>query len=69
MNDNVIPFLVAEVGNKAGMLKVWCKYCKEWHLHGKLEGYWTAHCTNPNSPYLKSGYLLRCPDRTFKEDK
>ena len=38
--------------------QVWCKHCKEWHRHGAAEGHREAHCSDPASPYWKSGYNL-----------
>lgn len=36
-----------------------CPYCKEIHCHGLGEGHRNAHCSNPNSLYLKTGYILK----------
>jgi len=36
-----------------------CPSCKELHRHGYGEGHRGAHCTNPNSPFLESGYILK----------
>ena len=48
--------------NKEGII-VWCPFCKEFHQHGKGEGYRKqAHCTNPDSPFLgiyKKGYVIK----------
>jgi len=38
--------------------KFYCKYCKDWHLHGRGLGHRVAHCSNPDSPYKKTGYIL-----------
>ena len=40
-------------------LKFFCKYCGDWHLHGKGEGHRVSHCSNQNSPYIKTGYILK----------
>lgn len=42
-----------------GGLKFWCIYCNRNHLHGRGEGHRIAHCCNEDSPYLKSGYILK----------
>lgn len=39
-------------------LMFWCPFCKEWHRHGKGKGHRHAHCTNPDSPYNITGYIL-----------
>jgi len=56
------PVLLA-VRDSRGYLKVWCKYCKRWHYHGKYEGHLLAHClAKSGSPYRKSGYVLKTAD-------
>ena len=40
----------------------WCGYCNCFHRHGAGEdgeGHRIAHCTNPYSPYLFDGYILK----------
>ena len=41
-----------------GMLRVWCRYCVDWHYHGEGSGHRTAHCRNDASPYKENGYTL-----------
>jgi hypothetical protein len=38
--------------------RVWCRHCAAWHYHGPGEGHREAHCTDPASPYWRSGYNL-----------
>ena len=38
--------------------KVFCGYCRKFHLHGIGLGHKVAHCCNENSPYNKTGYVL-----------
>lgn len=41
--------------------EVWlidCPHCGEPHAHGPGEGHRIAHCTNPASPYRRTGYNL-----------
>ena len=38
--------------------KVFCVYCKKFHLHGETLGHRTAHCDNDDSPYNETGYVL-----------
>jgi len=35
-----------------------CKYCNKIHTHGIGLGHRHAHCNNPESPYLETGYVL-----------
>jgi hypothetical protein len=37
---------------------VWCAHCEKWHFHGPADGHREAHCTDPASPYWKTGYNL-----------
>jgi hypothetical protein len=39
-------------------LKFYCPYCRAWHCHGIPPGGRVAHCWNPQSPYIKTGYVL-----------
>lgn len=36
----------------------YCRYCRRNHLHGEGLGHRQAHCSDPNSPYKLSGYIL-----------
>lgn len=38
---------------------LYCEYCGENHYHGRGDGHRWAHCSNRNSPYITSGYILR----------
>ncbi len=48
-------------------IKVWCPFCQVWHFHGatenftktKGEGHRDAYCTNENSPFKKTGYIIK----------
>lgn len=56
---NETPILDA-VRRADGMgLKVWCIHCNRWHIHGLGDGRRVAHCSNPDSPYHSTGYVLR----------
>ncbi len=55
------PILSAYIygaGENARM-RVWCRYCKQWHSHGVGEGHRIAHCSNRNRKYKKTGYFLK----------
>jgi hypothetical protein len=58
-----IPTLIAErVDGYDDQWKVWCKYCKEFHYHGAVEGHRLAHCRyRGSSPYLRTGYIIAAP--------
>jgi len=40
-----------------GGWKVYCVYCKRWHLHGRGLGHRVAHCCS-ESLYYETGYVL-----------
>lgn len=56
--DN-IPVLNAELCGGA-QVRVWCKYCKEHHYHGRVgvPGHRVALCLEESSPYNETGYYL-----------
>ena len=37
----------------------WCPFCDTFHCHGSVEGDRLPHCTNKNSPYIRTGYILK----------
>ena len=41
-------------------LRVWCSWCRRWHVHGAGYGHRAAHC-HTASPYRDSGYTLTRP--------
>jgi hypothetical protein len=43
----------------AGFLTLWCEHCLLFHNHGKVPGHLAAHCVETDSPYLKTGYVLK----------
>lgn len=57
VKKNEIPIVYAD--EKQTQLSFKCKYCKEVHNHSKYEGHRVAHCTNKNSPYNDTGYILK----------
>lgn len=60
MND--IPVLEAFERNEQGDLSIYCVFCQEHHHHGQGDGHRIAHCTNEDSPFIKTGYIIK---RTF----
>lgn len=43
--------------------RVWCPYCRREHIHGNGPGHRVAHCLNPHSPFLESGYFIALSKR------
>jgi hypothetical protein len=52
-----------------GDLKVWCRFCGRWHIHGNLapdsdwpfgsaDGHRRPHCVISDSPYSSTGYFV-----------
>jgi predicted GIY-YIG superfamily endonuclease len=37
--------------------KVWCVYCRDFHVHGADMSHRSAHCTAKDSPYSDGGYI------------
>lgn len=58
--ETEVPVLDAYTGLDGTGLVVWCKYCCMYHAHKWVfpGGVRKALCHNPDSPYLKSGYIL-----------
>ena len=55
-----IPVLIGEPReDMVDGVKVYCKYCSKYHLHGKGLGHRVAHCINNKSPYNKTGYIIK----------
>jgi hypothetical protein len=57
------PVLAAKPVRRRGRLRwrVWCKRCREWHIHGPGDGHREAHCCDESSPYIRTGYNLAGP--------
>lgn len=58
MNATGAPPILSATPDPHGCLSVWCAYCKTRHYHGRGTGHRAAHCTNQQSPYLRTGYRL-----------
>lgn len=65
----VIPILKAEPRkDHPDMLKVWCPFCLQYHLHGKYEGHREAHCPHElNTPFQKTGYYIALDPEAFRK--
>ncbi len=53
-------------------LAFFCDWCERLHYHGACGPEWgqgtghrAAHCDNPASPYLATGYIIREVSRVF----
>jgi len=56
-HDNDKPIIKAFA---VGPLAVfWCEYCKTFHTHGNEDGHRVAHCVSKDSPFKKTGYILK----------
>jgi hypothetical protein len=51
-------------------LRVWCRWCCNWHTHGLTLGVGdyedrSAHCYAPDSPFKRTGYVILVTDTPF----
>jgi hypothetical protein len=51
--------VLAAYADEHGFLRAWCIHCRRWHYHGQGEGHRVAHCSKPDSPYERTGYILQ----------
>lgn len=42
-----------------GGMVFWCPFCKTHHMHGRGNGHRNQHCSDPDSPFRKTGYELK----------
>lgn len=57
-NNEAVPVVYAyDDGHHYTM---WCDFCRAWHRHGRGDGDVAAHCAYKDSPYRRTGYVLRC---------
>lgn len=61
------PIVLAIERDAAGNLSTWCQYCSKFHHHGKGEGHRDAHCFEEDSPYIRTGYVLKKMKLSGKE--
>jgi hypothetical protein len=67
---NNAPELPAYPRSDDGCLKVWCKYCEVWHLHGRGYGHRGAHCGamqrfTKDGRRSERGSVFRSPDSPY----
>lgn len=53
------PVLLGIERSSDGSFAVWCPHCVEFHRHGKEQGHVVSHCTNRESPLIKTGYYIK----------
>ncbi|MGM4958188.1 hypothetical protein ACT4MK_19380 [Bradyrhizobium barranii] len=46
----------------------WCPWCKCHHHHSPAPGHRDPHCTDANSPFHQSGYVLRIDPQFAERD-
>ncbi|RXJ15193.1 hypothetical protein ETJ91_22615 [Bacillus albus] len=54
-----VPSVLAIERDEKGNLSTWCQYCRKFHHHGIGEGHRDAHCIEEDSPYTRTGYVLK----------
>jgi len=61
VEDNIPPTIECEPRDDlVDGFKFYCQYCRIYHFHGSDDNsHHVAHCINPKSPYLKTGYILK----------
>ncbi|MEH6891600.1 hypothetical protein V7024_18310 [Bacillus sp. JJ864] len=59
MTTKKSPIVLAIERDAVGNLSTWCSYCSKFHHHGTSEGHRVSHCTNEDSPYIYTGYVLK----------
>ena len=56
------PIIKCKLMSDGVTLRCWCPYCKRYHYHyndPKGSMYRVEHCSEGNSPYLDTGYLIK----------
>ncbi|KFL77121.1 hypothetical protein FO497_11980 [Bacillus cereus ATCC 10876] len=59
METKKAPIVLAIERDAAGNLSTWCEACECFHNHGTGEGHRQSHCSNEDSPYIYTGYILK----------
>ena len=59
MTSKKAPIVLAIERDEKGNLSTWCQYCRKFHHHGTGEGHRDAHCFVEDSPYIRTGYVLK----------
>ena len=66
-----IPTFEAKIISKS-QCAFYCPACKKLHVHGATNGHRVYHCLfhgNPNSPFEKTGYIIKIVGRVLNEKK
>lgn len=66
MKEEDIPVVEGVLRFDGYGVKMFCQYCRKWHLHGWGEGHVVAHCDR-DTPYRKTGYILKLNEAARKE--
>ncbi|MFD5425239.1 hypothetical protein [Streptomyces sp. NPDC127084] len=70
MDAPVLPGFIDQRAEGAD-LRVWCRWCCHWHIHGAAPVGATvhrlAHCFAPDSEYHEHGYRIAVSDRPYSE--
>jgi hypothetical protein len=57
------PIMRAFYDQATNTFRIWCRYCRIWHMHSPFDGSRVAHCgwryPKVISPYSKTGYILK----------
>jgi hypothetical protein len=58
-----LPIVLCELASDRSW-QFWCPFCHEYHVHGGGHngtdlGHRAAHCHEPTSPFLATGYILK----------
>jgi hypothetical protein len=64
LTDDGYPVMLCEPVRPRLKGNVWqwrfrCPHCGVFHYHGAMPGHRVRHCHRPNSPYERTGYVLR----------
>lgn len=66
----VLPGFIEEHAHSVN-LRVWCRWCCHWHIHGLNAGdrlvHRVAHCYAPDSAYHSSGYSIQITGTPYRE--
>lgn len=65
--DNIPIFKAIMRNDSSGHIRIFCPYCKHWHLHGFIKslGHRIAHCGDQRIPY--SNEFQRASDSPFRK--
>ncbi len=56
--DTTAVFACKARKNMRNTMHFWCPYCKQYHLHGSVNGLRQSHCTSRKSPLYGKQYIV-----------